>query len=160
MNAVDRTPAWGSFALPGVAEAWKGLLAFGISEGRVAQSHRGGLVYLATPYSREVARGGAWQADLSQAVAHAAARHQATLCAAGVTAVSPIVQAHAVCLVAPSIDPMDEAFWTRWCQPMLAACDAVVVPDIPGWDRSAGVWREALWALSVKRPVLCYGRVA
>ncbi|MEH6774949.1 MAG: DUF1937 family protein [Cereibacter changlensis] len=43
---------------------------------------------------------------------------------------------------------------------MLDACCAVVVPDLPGWRESAGVWREVRLALAWQRPVFLYAEGA
>jgi len=76
----------------------------------------------------------------------------------GVTAVSPIVLADGMCHATEHLDPLDVRFWTRWCAPILAAARAVVVPDIPGWSRSEGVWHEVREALGRSLPVHVYAR--
>jgi hypothetical protein len=125
-------------------------------------------VYLATPYSRECLDVlGAWSHDESDRCAHRASVCAAELLALGVTAVSPIALAvgmiNATChhgyraaRRTPSIDPLDAAMWTRWCQPLLNVCGAVVVPDIPGWDKSAGIWHEVGFAIDRQIPVFIY----
>lgn len=103
----------------------------------------GRLVYLASPYSREVLTGGRFDPVLGEGMAAEAARWVAILAKAGITAVSPIVQAQAAVSQADGqIDPLDAGFWMRWCLPMLRACEALVVPPIHGWSRSVGVWQE------------------
>lgn len=122
----------------------------------VASRVRGDLVYLATPYSRLVADGsGGWDRGLSLLLGTRAARWARALALEGVTAVSPIVMAVEICHadVEGLLDPLDDAFWSRWCQPLLSASAAVVVPPMVGWDQSAGVWREACWALRHNVPV-------
>jgi len=54
---------------------------------------------------------------------------------------------------ASALDPLDAAFWSRWCAPLLAACGSVAVPDFPGWQASEGVWREVIWAITHGVPV-------
>lgn len=140
------------------ASLWPGLLHTGASPESVARVGSG-LRYLATPYSRLVRdpRSGQWSRVRSEEMVRHAALHAADLAGCGVTAVSPIVQSGVMCHGASVLDPLDEAFWGRWCQPLLEACTAVVVPDIPGWRQSLGVWREVVWALDRNRPVHVYG---
>lgn len=128
-------------------------------------------VYLATPYSRECLDVlNAWSREESDRMAARASVCVADLMAVGVTAVSPIALAvgmiNATGLLryrrraagfAPTIDPLDAALWGRWCQPLLNVCGAVVVPDIPGWDQSAGIWGEVQFAVSRQIPVFIYG---
>ena len=129
-------------------------------------------VYLATPYSREAVDDlGAWCYDRSRAMQRAAAHAAAELYRVGVSAFSPIVQSAAmvhatgsfvgddrsgVRFVA-SIDPLDSSAWSRWCQPFLNTCGAVVIPEIDGWDRSAGIFAEVRYALQRLLPIYIYG---
>jgi len=96
-----------------------------------------------------------WDAGLSMEAGLRAARWQRLFALEGVSVVSPIVQACAMldADVERTIDPLDDAFWRHWCQPMLMASGAVVIPPISGWDVSRGVWREACWALQHNVPV-------
>lgn len=106
--------------------------------------------YLATPYSREViGTDGRWCAERSAEMGRLAAVDVGRLAAVDVTAVSPIVLADAAVRSggAVPLDPLDDGFWARWCLPLMVPCGAIVVPDIPGWQRSRGVWREVLWGL-------------
>ena len=147
-------PAWGPL-LAGEARDGGSLLHVGAGPEEVAARCRGTLVYLATPYSREAldARG-AWCPNRSIEQGMRAALHAARLARAGVTAVSPVVQAAEMVSVAHAlIDPLDDGFWEAWCRPLLSACGAVAVPDLAGWDRSRGIWREVVWALERNRPV-------
>lgn len=142
----------------------KGLVHQHCSLHSVGAACAGRLVYLATPYSREVVTArGEWVMGLSERMQQQAAQEAERLCLRGVTAISPIVLSAAMChLPIPrliGLDPLDAAFWGAWCQPLLAASGAVVVPDIPGWDRSVGVWREAVWAVEHGVPVYLYGGV-
>lgn len=142
-----------------MAPWWPGLLHPGATPASVARV-ASGLVYLATPYSLQATdpRNGRWRRDWSDALARAAALEAVALAREGLTAVSPIVQSAAMCNALDGLDPLDERLWARWCQPMLDAARAVVVPDIPGWRRSLGVWREVIWALEHNMPVHVYGR--
>jgi len=115
-----------------------------------------GLVYLATPYTRMVLRDGAWHFALSVEMQVRAERHAARLAALGVTAVSPIALAAGMCHASHALDPLDAAFWARWCAPILAAARAVVVPDVPGWHLSDGIRHEVSEALARNLPVHVY----
>lgn len=148
-------PAWGFLWLatrhrdvPGVT--------FAATPDRVAAAEPG-LVYLATPYSR-IARDdhGNWSRYGSVEAMERAGRHAARLCKAGVTAISPIVLSADICHTDATLDPLDADFWHRWCAPLLAACHSVVVPDIPGWDASLGIWHEVRRAHAVWKPVHVY----
>ena len=139
----------------------------------VERDFAGGLpVYLATPYSKiAVDQNGKWDVIFAGAAAQSAARAADALRARGVSAFSPIVQAHAQvkatgdivpkgshCVVfAPTVDPLDADLWMRWCLPFLHVCGAVVVPDINGWDASVGIAAEVRTALDLALPVYVYG---
>lgn len=161
---------WG----PVIAAAARGdlpLVWVGMSAAGVAQRYGGRQpVYLATPYSREVVDDdGVWSAGLNHHLGSAAARAAMDLMERDITAISPIALA-SVMLTASSavvhdrgralwrhrIDPLDAEAWTSWCGPLLSACDAVVVPDIPGWDRSVGILQEVREALLRVKPVYLY----
>lgn len=153
---ADRGPAWGAIMK---VRDWGDdrLIHFGATPGSVARS-TSGLVYLATPYSKiAVDRAGRWSLVESMCASERAAKAAARLTALGITAVSPIVQAAAMCHASHALDPLDAVFWTRWCAPLLDACQAVVIPDIAGWDRSEGVWIEAREAVAQNKPVFVYG---
>ncbi len=114
-----------------------------------------GQVYLATPYTRRVQAmtrtQGIALVDAEKAVAREAAAEVAELARLGVSAVSPIVQAVALRHALPEglrPDPFDDAFWTKWCAPMLQASCAVVVPDLPGRRESEGIWHEITTSLA------------
>lgn len=121
-----------------------------------------GLHYLATPYSREVVDyEGDWREERSVELGLRAAQASAALAARGVTAISPI--AHASAMVAmpcgadgARLDPLDAAFWDRWCRPLLQRCDSVIVPKIKGWQRSRGIWAEVMTALERSKPVFVW----
>ena len=155
-----RDPAWGAL-IAGEAGV-PSLLHVGAGPAAMAQRCRGILVYLATPYSREVlGPDGAWCPARSIELGLRAADRAARLARVGVTAVSPIAQAADMVHVArPPIDPLDDAFWEAWCRPLLAGCGAVAVPDMPGWDRSRGIWHEVTWALERNMPVFVEASVS
>ena len=120
--------------------------------------HCHGLAYLATPYTRHV-RGvdGNFCATRSAEMAQKAAAVSATLARDyRVTAVSPIVAAHAM-IGFGRIDPLDDGFWINWCRPLLSASAVVIVPDIAGWRDSRGTYGEVIWALTHGCPVFVEG---
>lgn len=167
---MPRAPGWGAL----MAEAQAGLcplLRFGQSPATVA-THVAQPVYMASPYSREVVGAdGVWEYARSVEVVRKAALAQAALMAAGVTAISPIVMSgamvHATCRFEARraagfdgvVDPLDGAAWLQWCWPLLRVCGAVVVPDLPGWDRSNGIWAEVMFAIDRAIPVFVYAEV-
>jgi hypothetical protein len=117
---------------------------------------RGGLAYLATPYSREaVDLNGIWSAVRSDDMARQASKWVLHCAVNGVSAISPIAQAVAMMDVdgAHTVGPLDHSFWMNWCMPILRASSSVIIPPIAGWDRSIGVWQEAVWALRHNVPV-------
>jgi hypothetical protein len=71
------------------------------------------------------------------------------------TLVSPVVLSMAMVAedLGGSLDPLDEDFWNRWCLPLLHSAGCIVVPPVPGWDRSRGVWGECCYALRHGLPV-------
>ena len=141
------------------AGRYPGLLHVGASPDTVARI-ASGQIYLASPYSLQVTDpvSRRWSRWRSREMAASATLHVAALASRGITAVSPIIQSAAICDLLTEFDPLDERFWGAWCQPMLDASRAVVVPDIPGWRESLGVWREVVWALDRNVPVHVYGR--
>ena len=121
-----------------------------------------GLVYVATPYTKLAAPRGVFDWPRADAAAHKAAGAVAMLAMRGVSAVSPIVIAHAACdwwhsqVNAGFAEraALDAMFWTRWCAPLLDAARMVYVPAIEGWHESDGVAREVAHALSGCKPVI------
>ncbi|MBL4761700.1 MAG: DUF1937 family protein [Gammaproteobacteria bacterium] len=137
-----------------------GLLIDGLPLKETSKRCAGGLVYLATPYSKPVLDDdGAWCSFRSRRAALLAANVMARFGVLGVTAISPIMCSHMMVENALSgdIDPMDEKFWAKWCLKLLNKCDAMIVPPIIGWDDSCGVWAEARWMLASNRPVFVGG---
>ena len=105
--------------------------------------------------------GGDWREERSVELGLRAAQASAALAAEGVTAVSPIAQASlmvsAPCDAAGArLDPLDAAFWERWCRPLLQRCDSVIVPKMQGWDRSRGIWAEVMTALERSKPIFVW----
>ena len=121
----------------------------------VAQHCRGSLSYLATPYSKVALDAwGDWCPSTSLECAEQAGLCARSLALAGVTAISPIIQAvemvHAD-FRDERLDPLDAEFWEAWCRPLLAASWYVIVPPIDGWAESDGIWLEVRTALQFGR---------
>ena len=143
-----------------------GLIKWGATPADVAATCKGVMVYVATPYSlRTVDARGVWCQNKSMDLGIEAAFQVARLQQLGVSAWSPIVSSAMVCDVLSEmagefgqrmIDPMDADFWEGINAPLLAASQAVVVPDLPGWDASAGVMDEIHAALRAGKPVYMY----
>lgn len=155
MTSID----WPSVLRPG--GAFSPLVHAGADATMVAR-HNIGLAYLATPYTREVLVKGKWSLERSVALSVMASRHMLQLMRERVTAISPIVLAaealHAQsCTNGRRLNPLDREFWEDWCRPILNEATMIVVPDIPGWDRSDGIWAEVQWALGRNIPVFVYG---
>ena len=159
-------PNWGVLFMPDIRDRWEGKVYFGAGPATVAKwVHGGAPVYLATPYSKRATRAGKWAHDLSLYASAQAAREMSRLARVGITAVSPIVQAaemvHSEVAEAvdgkPRLDPLDGEFWERWCRPLLDTCCAIVVPNIEGWEQSAGIHHEVMTVLmGSNRPVFFY----
>lgn len=136
--------------IAGLAARYGGLVRAGATPASVAGVSRGGLIYLATPFTRRLPDVGLC------GLRDEAAVHVAALAREGVTAVSPVLLSAAACISMPALDPLDDDFWTRWCAPLLRAAAGVVVPDLPGWPRSRGVRFEMEAALARCIPVHFY----
>lgn len=118
---------------------------------------RGSLCYLASPYTKRVViRDEGWDGMASLEMATAAGLWCRSFASAGITAVSPVIQAvemiHAD--FTEWLDPLDEGFWARWRQALMRACGPVVIPPIEGWQQSEGIWRDVVAALQQNRPVI------
>lgn len=150
-------PSWSGSALAN----YRGLtLHEGYTLAEAAGHLRGKLVYLATPYSRVVVdERGRWEVGLNAHAIAGATRWACQFARLGVTAAAPItlagdIIAHDYCRAGgPSLDPLDAKFWEAWCLPLLTRADCVVVPPLPGWRESIGIWRECVAMLGVGRPV-------
>ena len=126
----------------------------------VARNCMGELAYLATPYTKLAANSERFSELASERCSIHAAVWAAALAVEGVTAVSPIVQAHEMVmsgLVGDQMDPLDAAFWERWCRPLLTASGVVIIPPIKGWQDSAGIWAEVCQALKLQKRVFVIG---
>lgn len=87
------------------------------------------LVYVSTPYSL-------FKAGLD-AACEAAKVLEASLVAAGIKAYSPIAHTHELARRA-GVAMKDHQFWLEYDEPFMAACDAMVIGEIPGWEESFG----------------------
>lgn len=161
---LDRPGQWSDLmALPA---ARADLLRIGATPALVARHARWGRpVYLASPYTLRAAdEAGRWDADRSEAALRDAAWESVRLLEVGVTAVSPIVMSAAMIRATHRsrrrLDPFDGPLWHQWCRPLLDACAAIVVPDIPGWRQSCGVWREVCMGLDLQMPIFIYSPIA
>lgn len=154
MSGADFGPIdWDSPILAAFRQGW---LLRDFAVGYDLSVHVGRLVYLATPYSKRVMGwDGKWDRCRSERCVAQASSFVAAFAEAGVTAISPIVlAADAVHYThGTGLDPLDGAFWERWCRPILQVCDAVVVPPIFGWRDSVGIWIEVNQALACAKPV-------
>lgn len=169
---MTRVPAWGPILSAAVAGDLP-LVRVGQTAATVAAAFAGRQpVYLATPYSRVVLdEAGQWDYMRSVHAMMAAGRAAGDLMALGVSAFAPIAQScvmvHARGHFSGSakggvawsngLDPLAADLWAAWCQPFLNACGAVVVPDLPGWDQSRGIWGEVQFAVRHNLPVFVYG---
>lgn len=170
MMAFPEAPDWTGDALAPFEGV---LLRRGLTVQEVARIAPGGPLYLATPYSKlAVDERQRWDvARSAEAQAHATrwARRFARL---GVSAFAPITLSgdivhHAYAdhvdpessqyLPGSDIAPLDSERWEAWCRPFLQVSSALAVPPVPGWDQSAGIWREACNMLMAMRPVYLLG---
>lgn len=163
---MQHQPDWGVIFAPIVRDSWEGRIWYGAGPETVSKHAPGGRpVYLATPYTLRAQINGKWSYEASLHCSAQAARELGRLARVGVTGISPIVQSaemvHAEAFErvrdAAPLDPLDAAFWHRWCRPILNACFAVVVPDIDGWPQSDGVFREVMETLAeTQKPIFFY----
>ncbi len=101
------------------------------------------LVYLASPYTKSP--------NLDTACREVCLA-AAELMKAGVYPISPIAHSHTVAMLS-GLNPKDHAFWLDQCRPLQAACDAIVILKLPGWDESDGIKAEWAQAYLLKQPV-------
>jgi hypothetical protein len=153
--------AWGSL-MQAARRGEVPLVKFGCGPAYIA-SHGKQPVYLATPYTKRAHVDGVWSHSLSVELMLEAAAEVGRLKWLGVSAFSPIVASASVVHAAlpgsnefAAHHPFDATGWLRWCQPFLNVCGAVVVPDLPGWDQSAGIKAEVAFAIGRGVPVFVY----
>ena len=149
-----------------------GMFAALVHRGATAASIAGNCVgnsvraaYLATPYVEGVTQGGRWRFEKSIEIEVRAAHVQHQLLRAGCPSLSPVVQWAAMAQAALAldrrerIDPLDAVAWGLFAGRLRAICGLVVVPDLPGWQQSAAVWADVVWALDHATPVHFMGGV-
>lgn len=118
-----------------------------------------GLAYLSTPYAEGACIGGSWRFEKSVEMETRAAMAMHRLARLGVAVLSPAVQwaamAHAAMALPRDqrISPLDAGAWDIWAAPLRNAAGLIVVPDVPGWQRSRSVWGDVIWALDHATPV-------
>lgn len=153
---------WAHLLQPG------GMFSALVHRGATAASIAGGCAgtaYLATPYVEGVTQGGRWRFEKSIEIEVRAAHVQHQLLRAGCCSVSPVVQWAAMAQAALAldrrerIDPLDAVAWALFAGRLRAVCGLVVVPDLPGWQQSAAVWADVVWALEHVTPVHFMGGV-
>lgn len=163
-------PDWGVIFAPHVVDRWEGRIWFSAGPTTIATfTDRLAPVYLATPYTLRAQVNGKWSYEASLYASAQAARELGRLARVGVSGISPIVQSAEMVHAEVSerarkveaLDPLDAEFWERWCRPLLNVSGAIVVPDIEGWEDSAGVHREVMWTLrETNRPIFFYAEAA
>lgn len=139
------------------------LVHWGCNPAHIAQFCTGRLTYLASPVTTRAASESA-QGDpgwfILQRMALECALDLDALARAGVTAVSPVLQA--LCMIEArgssermhgALGLLDRDGWMRWGAPLLRVCSAIVVTDRSGWSESRGVAAEVQYALSVNMMV-------
>lgn len=112
-----------------------------------------GPVYLASPVTSYLERG------LEDEAARLASLWAAELLAQGLSPFAPAAQWVGALMAAEGaardrLLAMSHAEWMRRCVPMLHAARALVIPPIPGWAASRGVWAEACLAVVRNTPVV------
>lgn len=114
---------------------------------QVVKAADGGVVYLASPYSKLVDTIGLDEAARLVTVAAGA------LIEEGAVVFSPIAHGHAVA-TAYGFDKLDAGMWMAQCYPMVSACAACVVLKLDGWRESSGVAEEVHLFQSQGKPVI------
>lgn len=126
--------------------------------------------YLATPYSRRAMRDGAFCMMAAHGAAVDARRVLRIMTLAGITAISPIVQAQSVIAdLWGDVDgaeaerriaalALDADWWAAINQPLLNVTRGIYVPELTGWAESAGIMAEVRWVLGGNRPVMIGAR--
>jgi hypothetical protein len=102
------------------------------------------LIYLASPYSDP-------SADCRRRRFEAACQASARLIRGGDMVFSPIAHTHPIAEAAEL--PLGWEFWAEYDRRMLAACDELVILQLPGWAESRGVRAEWAIARELGKPV-------
>lgn len=105
----------------------------------------GGIVYLASPYTKYPAGlDAAWRG-----VCEAAAE----LIRGGLSIYSPIAHSHPIALYG-GIDPKDHALWMTQCHAMMRAASSCIVLKMPGYKESIGVNMEIEYFDKAGKPII------
>lgn len=94
---------------------------------------KGGLVYLAVPYSHD-------DPDVRDMRFEAANRAASELMREGIYVFSPISHSHPIAMAGGL--PLGWDFWEGYDRAILANCSAVIVLTLDGWQESKGVQAE------------------
>lgn len=106
----------------------------------------GGMVYVATPYSR-------YKYGLGCA-AYDACRHAEYLVRElGLSAWSPIVHGHQLSLW-DKLPPRDHLLWMKINAPLMEASASCVVVKLEGWQDSRGIAEEVAYFQAAGKPVV------
>lgn len=138
-----------------------GIVHWGASPAAIAR-RASGPAWLASPITLRF--GGEGEADwfVLERLLREAALDLDALALAGVSAISPAVQALEMIRarglgwersIRGARGVLDRDYWMRWCQPLFRACTLVVVSDRPGWQASQGIALEVSHALERNVPV-------
>ncbi len=104
---------------------------------------RQGLIYLASPYSHDESR-------VRDARFIAVCRAAAALMREGYLIFSPIAHAHPI---AQHGLPLGWEFWRDFDEQFLTVCSAMLLLELPGWERSTGVAAEEAIMVTAGKPV-------
>jgi len=102
------------------------------------------LVYLASPYSK-------YELGIEQAFIDVSAL-AARLMLAGVKIYSPIAHTHPLAIHG-NIDPYDHSIWIPFDEAMMTACNALLVAQMQGWEKSYGVNHEIEFFFKARKPI-------
>lgn len=104
-----------------------------MSDDRIEQLSKYGIVYLASPYTKYPKGLLAAFRDVSSIAGRLAKQE--------VRVFSPIVYAH-VLAVQGGINPIDHSFWMTFDRPFMDACGAMLIARMDGWGESKGIAEE------------------
>lgn len=115
------------------------------------------MIYLAAPYSAPHAACPSFIEDLRY---RETLYTSALLTSRGHFVCTPTVLGHVVDQATREANwpsPSHE-WWLCWSQELLAACDALWVLCLDGWQDSKGIAREIAWAKEQDLPIVCIDR--
>lgn len=105
---------------------------------------RGGLIYVATPYSQ-------FEGGLDAAFVEAC-QITARLIRYGVRAYSPIAHTHPIAIHG-GLDPLSHDLWLEFDHAIMSVCDALCIAMMDGWEESYGVNYEREFFVLAGKPV-------